>query len=214
VAVSVSAIVIVPAGVAPADFTAPIAGEPALVRAVRAVRDVAPVTVVAADGLVNAATECLAAHGLSNVRVVTAPNGQLWHEIGENACDNWPLGVGDGVLLHDVRYPLAPADLAVRVATGLADHDVVLPVLPMTDSVKSVAAHDIVLGNVDRSELVTAQYPRAFSATALARLPRTDDLAALTSAGLRVGTVDGDPNAFAVDLAQDRRLLEAIVTAG
>lgn len=221
-AVTVSAIVIVPAGLVPADFTAPIAGEPALVRAVRAVRDVAPVRVVAADRLAEAATECLAAHDLSDVRVITAPNGRLWHEIGENACDSppqaggapRPLGVGDGVLLHDVRYPLAPADLAVRVAAGLADHDVVLPVLPMTDSVKSIAAHDIVLGNVDRSELVTAQYPRAFSAAALARLPRTDDLAALTSAGLRVGTVDGDPNAFAVDLAQDRRLLEAIVTAG
>lgn len=213
-AVSVSAIVIVPAGLAPADFTAPIAGEPALVRAVRAVRDVASVSVVAADGLAEAATECLAAHDLSDVRVITAPNGQLWHDIGENACDTWPLGVGDGVLLHDVRYPLAPADLAARVAAGLAEHDVVLPVLPMTDSVKSIAAQDIVLGNVDRSELVTAQYPRAFSATALARLPRTDDLAVLTSAGLRVGTVDGDPNAFAVDLAQDRRLLEAIVTAG
>lgn len=213
-AVSVSAIVIVPAGLAPADFTAPIAGEPALVRAVRAVRDVAPAQVVAAVEAVGAVTDCLAAHGLSNVRVITAPNGQLWHEIGENARDKWPLGVGDGVLLHDVRYPLAPADLAARVAEGLAEHDVVIPVLPMTDSVKSIAAQDIVLGNVDRSELVTAQYPRAFSATALARLPRTDDLAALTSAGLRVGTVDGDPNAFAVDLAQDRRLLEAIVTAG
>ncbi len=213
-AVTVSAIVTVPAGLAPADFTAPIAGEPALVRAVRAVCDVAPVTVVAADGLVDAATECLAVHDLSDVPVITAPNGQLWHDIGENACDTWPLGVGDGVLLHDVRYPLAPADLAARVAAGLADHDVVIPVLPMTDSVKSIAAQDIVLGNVDRSELVTAQYPRAFSATALARLLRTDDLAALTSAGLRVGTVDGDPNAFAVDLAQDRRLLEAIVTAG
>lgn len=213
-AVSVSAIVIVPAGLAPADFTAPIAGEPALVRAVRAVRDVAPAHVVAAEEAVGAATDCLAAHGLSNVRVITAPIGQLWHEIGENACDKWPLGVGDGVLLHDVRYPLAPADLAARVAEGLADHDVVIPVLPMTDSVKRVAAQDIVLGNVDRSELVTAQYPRAFSATALARLPQTDDLAALTSAGLRVGTVEGDPNAFAVDLAQDRGLLEAIVTAG
>jgi len=116
--------------------------------------------------------------------------------------------------VHDVRYSLAPAALAARVAAGLADHDVVLPVLTMTDSVKSVAAQGIVLGNVDRSELVTAQYPRGFSAAALAQLPQTDDLAALLSAGLRVGTVEGDPNAFAVDLAHDRGLLDAIVSAG
>ncbi|WP_029105417.1 2-C-methyl-D-erythritol 4-phosphate cytidylyltransferase [Mycobacterium sp. 360MFTsu5.1] len=196
---TLSAIVTVPAGLAPADFTAPIAGEPALVRAVRAVRDVAPVSVVAAEELSDAAAECLAAHDLSDVPVRTAPA---------------PLGAGDQVLMHDVRYPLAPAELAARVAAGLADHDVVLPVLPMTDSVKAVATNDIVLGNVDRSELVTAQYPRAFSAAALARCAHPDDLAALTSAGLKVGIVDGDPNAVAVDLAQDRALLEAIVAAG
>jgi 2-C-methyl-D-erythritol 4-phosphate cytidylyltransferase len=197
--VTLSAIVTVPALLAPGDFTAPIAGEPALVRAVQAVRGVASVWVVTGEGLADAAAECLAAHGLSDVPVLAAPG--LPAE-------------GNAALVHDVRYPLAPAALASRVAAGLADHDVVLPVLTMTDSVKSVAAHGIVLGNVDRAELVTAQYPRGFSATALAQLPQLDDLAAITSAGLRVGTVEGDANAFAVDLAHDRGLLDAIVAAG
>jgi 2-C-methyl-D-erythritol 4-phosphate cytidylyltransferase len=196
--VTLSAIVTVPAVLTPADFTAPIAGEPALVRAVRAVHAVAPMTVIAAEGLADAATECLAAHGLSEVPVRTAP--ALPAE-------------GDTILVHDVRYPLAPADLAARVAAALPDHDVVIPVLAMTDSVKSVAAGGIVLGNVDRSELVTAQYPRGYTAAVLAGFV-PDDLAALTSAGLNVGTVDGDPDAFAVDLARDRQLLDAIVTAG
>ena len=208
-----SAIVTVPAGLAPADFTTPIAGEPALVRAVLTVRAVAPVAVVTVEELAAAATECLAAHGLSDVLVLAAPNGQLSHDICERACSEWPLGVGCGVLVHDVRYPLAPAELAVRVGAALADHDAVIPVVPMTDSVKSIAAQGIVLGNVDRSELVTVQYPRAFSPTALARVSQLDDLAPLMSAGLRVGTVDGDPNAFAVDLAHDRELLDAIVSA-
>ncbi len=195
---TLSAIVTVPAALAPADFTAPIAGEPALVRAVRAVRGVAPVTVVAAEDLADAAAECLAAHGLSDVPVHTVPE---------------PPAEGDAVLVHDVRYPLAPAELAVRVAAALPDHDVVIPVLTMTDSVKSVAVEGIVLGNVDRSELATAQYPRGYTAAVLAGFA-PDDLAALTAAGLNVGTVDGDPNAFAVDLAHDRELLEAIVSAG
>ncbi|BBX86885.1 2-C-methyl-D-erythritol 4-phosphate cytidylyltransferase [Mycolicibacterium aubagnense] len=193
-----SAIVTVPAGLAPADFTTPIAGEPALVRAVVAVRAVAPVSVVTAEELAGAATECLAAHGLSDVPVLTDPS---------------PLGDGDGVLVHDVRYPLAPGELAARVAAALAEYDAVIPVVTMTDSVKSIAMHGIVLGNVDRSELVIAQYPRGFTATALSRFPH-DDLAALTSADLKVGTIAGDPNAFVVDLAHDRGLLEAIVTAG
>lgn len=195
---TLSAIVTVPAVLAPADFTTPIAGEPALVRAVRAVRTVAPVTVVAAKELADAAAECLAAHGLSDVRVRT---------------EAWVFSEGDVVLVHDVRYPLAPADLAARVAAALPDHDVVIPILTMTDSVKSVAAEGIVLGNVDRSELVTAQYPRGYSSAVLAGFA-PDDLPALLSAGLNVGTVDGDPNVFAVDLAHDRELLEAIVSAG
>lgn len=196
---TLSAIVTVPAGLAPADFTTPIAGEPALVRAVLAVRAVAPVAVVTSEELAAVATECLVAHDLNDVPVRTGTR---------------PVGTGDGVLVHDVRYPLASAELAARVAGALSDHDAVIPILAMTDSVKSIAAQGIVLGNVDRSELVTVQYPRAFSATALARLPQLDDLAALVSAGLRVGTVDGDPSAFAVDLARDRGLLEAMVAAG
>ncbi|MCX8563936.1 2-C-methyl-D-erythritol 4-phosphate cytidylyltransferase [Mycolicibacterium mucogenicum] len=195
---TLSAIVTVPALLAPADFTAPIAGEPALVRAVRAVRPVAPVSVVAAEELAGAATECLAAHGLSDVPVHTAPGR---------------LAEGDAVLVHDVRYPLAPAELAARVAVALPAHDAVIPVLTMTDSVKSVAAEGIVLGNVDRSELVIAQYPRGYTAEVLARFA-PGDLAALISAGLDVGTVDGDPNAFAVDLTHDRELLDVIVSAG
>jgi len=196
--VTLSAIVTVPAVLAPADFTAPIAGEPALVRAVRAVRGVGPVTVVATGDLAAAATECLAAHGLSDVPVLAEAAVP-----GENGA----------VLVHDVRYPLAPAELAERVAAALPDHDVVIPVLAMTDSVKSVTAEYIVLGNVDRSELVTAQYPRAYTAAVLADFA-PEDLAALTSAGLNVGIVDGDPDAFAVDLARDRELLDAIVSAG
>lgn len=196
--VTLSAIVTVPTSLTAADFTAPIAGEPALVRAVRAVRRVAPVSVVVAEGLMGAAAECLAAHGLRDVPVHTAPG--LPAE-------------GDAILVHDVRYPLAPAELAARVAAALPDHDVVIPILTMTDSVKSVAAEGIVLGNVDRSELVTAQYPRGYSSAVLAGFA-PDDLPALLSAGLNVGTVDGDPNVFAVDLAHDRELLEAIVSAG
>ncbi|MDR3664259.1 MAG: 2-C-methyl-D-erythritol 4-phosphate cytidylyltransferase [Mycobacterium sp.] len=211
---TLSAIVTVPADLEPADFTAPISGVPALVRAVRAVLEVAPVWVVVAETVRRAAAECLASHGLADVPVVAVPNGRPWPANGEKACGNLPFAA-DQILLHDVRYPLATADLAARVAAGLAQWDVVLPVLPMTDSVKTIAAHDVVLGNVDRSELVTAQYPRGYAAAALIRLQRAgaDDLAVLTDPELRVGTVEGEPNAFAVDLARDRTLLAAIVTA-
>ena len=61
---------------------------------------------------------------------------------------------------------------------------------------------------------ITLQMWRVLAALDHADGQRISDLAALTSAGLNVGTVDGDPNAFAVDLARDRQLLDAIVTDG
>ena len=174
----------------PADFTTPIAGLPALVRAVHAVREVAPVTVVVPDGLAVAAAECLAAHGLS-----------------ASVSTGWPQHDADAVVIHDVRYPLAPADLTARVAGRLAGCDVVVPILAMTDSVKVVGAQGIIGENVDRDELRTVQYPRGYSAAAFRRMVEGEDL--MTGAT----TVEGDPNAFAVDLTRDRALLEAIVGA-
>ena len=162
-----------------------------MVRAVHAVRDVAPVTVVVPESLASVSAECLAVHDLSaSVRT------------------DWPLGEADAVVIHDVRYPLAPADLTVRVVERLAGCDVVVPVLAMTDSVKVVGAQGIIGGNVDRDELRTVQFPRGYSAAAFRRVVDGEDLM------FDATTVEGDPNAFAVDLTHDRALLEAIVGAG
>ncbi|MEZ0052294.1 2-C-methyl-D-erythritol 4-phosphate cytidylyltransferase [Mycobacterium sp. MAA66] len=203
-------IVPLPADVAPTDFTAPIGGASALTRAVRAMSSAAPVLVVVAEPSLTVTRECLAANDLGDCTVLAAAGAASFRDCVRTALDHLrgePVGVTH-VVVHDVRYPLATAELSTRVSTGLRDHDVVLPVLPMVDSVKVVDAQGVVGGNVDRAELCTVQYPRGYSVAALARWLDGEDLMP------EAATVDGDPNAFAVDLVQDRALVEAILTAG
>lgn len=203
-------IVPLPVDLAPTDFIAPINAASALTRAVRAMSAALPVVVTAAQSSVMATRECLAANELGDTTVLAVPGSAslldciraaLEHLLGE------PIGATHAVV-HDVRYPLASAELFGRVVAGLRDHDVVLPALPMVDSVKVVDAQGVIGGNVDRTELCTVQYPRGYAATALARWLDGEDLTS------EAATVEGDPNAFAVDLVRDRALVEAILTAG
>jgi 2-C-methyl-D-erythritol 4-phosphate cytidylyltransferase len=217
-AVDVAAIVPVPVTFvdnAAAGFE-PLAGEPPLVRVVRAMRGVAVVAVAAP--LLGAVRESLAAHGLSAVGVAVAE-----HPGSRAKC----LAAGlhylkeqpRHVLIHDVRRPLAPECVRDRVIAGLqAGSPVVMPVLAVTDSVKAVDAHGSVTGTLDRSTLRAVQYPRGFTAEQLSRLlaGRTSDEFDELSESLRTGTpitfVDGDSDAFVVELPRDAAFVEAIIT--
>jgi 2-C-methyl-D-erythritol 4-phosphate cytidylyltransferase len=125
------------------------------------------------------------------------------------------------VLVCDHRYPLAPGQLADRVLAALSGgHDVVVPTLPVTDTVKAVDELGSVLSTVDRSALRTVQYPRGFTASVLWQLisvspasaaDHLDEFDAALRAGLGIATVDGDANAFQVELPRDAHLLDAVI---
>jgi 2-C-methyl-D-erythritol 4-phosphate cytidylyltransferase len=104
-----------------------------------------------------------------------------------------------------------------------AGGDVVVPILPMTDSVKTVDELGSVLGTVDRSTLQTVQYPRGFAAAVLWQLisvspdsasDDVDEFDAALRAGLDIDVVAGDANAFQVELPRDAHLLEAVIACG
>lgn len=123
------------------------------------------------------------------------------------------------VLVHDIRRPLASTDLADRVLDGLRDgNDVVVPALAMVDSVKTVDAAGAVTETVDRSRLRSAQYPRGFHrehlTAMLAGVEATDDFDELTlarRAGVAPAVIDGDPDAFILDIPRDIELADAIL---
>lgn len=207
---TLAVIVALPAGLDPVGWSVPIAGDSALCRAVAAVRGAGPVVVAAAEANARSAWGTLAAKGFGDVTVLPLTGGA-----DEQSCLRAALAYvarpplcASAVLVHDVRYPLAPAALGERVAAALAGAEVVLPTVVMTDSVKELGAQGVVGANVDRAELVTVQYPRGYSTAALSRCLDGQDP---TSAAV---TVEGDSNAFAVDLICDGALVEAIIAAG
>jgi len=194
---------------------APLAGEAPLVRVARAMRGAA--VVAAAEQLVGVVRESLAAHGLSAVGVVVAaaPGSRAQCLVaGLRYFTDQPRHV----LIHDTRRPLAPAGVRDRVIAGLqAGHPVVMPALAVTDSVKAVDASGSVTDTLDRSALRAVQYPRGFTADHLSQLlagRAEDDFDELDEA-LRTGTpialVDGDADAFAVELPRDTAFVEAII---
>lgn len=126
------------------------------------------------------------------------------------------------VLVHDAARPIVPDSLVDRVLAPLADGcDAVVPAVPVTDTVKRVAADGTIVETIDRATLGAAQTPQACRASALhaaladlddAQLAAiTDDAAAIEQSGGRGVVVDGDPRARKVTTSDDLADLERVL---
>jgi 2-C-methyl-D-erythritol 4-phosphate cytidylyltransferase len=125
----------------------------------------------------------------------------------------------DFVLVHDAARALTPPDLVIRVVELLrAGHLAVIPVLPLSDTVKVVDANGAVLGTPERAGLRAAQTPQGFATELLLRAYQqagtadfTDDASLVEHIGASVQVVDGDPLAFKITTRLDLLLAQAIV---
>lgn len=112
------------------------------------------------------------------------------------------------VLVHDVARAFMPAAVFSSVAQALESFDCVIPVLAITDTLKSVSGN-IVVGTVDRSSTVKSQTPQGFQTdllrSALADTEKnfTDEAALMESAGYSVGTVPGSDSGLKVTTPAD-----------
>ncbi|CAM3060409.1 2-C-methyl-D-erythritol 4-phosphate cytidylyltransferase [Prescottella defluvii] len=123
------------------------------------------------------------------------------------------------VLVHDAARALTPPSLIARVVAELqAGRTAVIPVLPVSDTIKTVDVLGAVTGTPPRSELRAVQTPQGFEASLLRRAyldvngDATDDAGLVERLGERVRTIVGEPEAFKIttpwDLALARVLLE------
>jgi 2-C-methyl-D-erythritol 4-phosphate cytidylyltransferase len=119
------------------------------------------------------------------------------------------------VLVHDAARPLVTEEVIERVVTALDDGwDGAVPALPVADTVKRVEG-DAVVETLDRSQLVTAQTPQAFVASALREALDVDVSAAGDCASLvesrrgRIRIVVGDRRLLKVTEPADLELLES-----
>ncbi len=122
------------------------------------------------------------------------------------------------VLIHDAARPFASDDLITQVVEGLDGKAAVVPVLPVTDSVK-LADGDILGDDVDRNQLRRTQTPQGFDFQTVltahreaAGLNLTDDAAVAARASHSVATVPGEERNFKITTSEDmmraRRFLE------
>lgn len=132
-------------------------------------------------------------------------------------------GEPDFVLVHDAARALTPPELVVRVVEALrAGHSAVVPVLPVSDTIKAVDANGVVLGTPERVGLRAVQTPQGFGTELLLRAYQragqlggadfTDDASMVENIGGQVQVVDGDPLAFKITTRLDLLLAEVIVS--
>lgn len=123
------------------------------------------------------------------------------------------------VLVHDAARALTPPALVVRVVEALrAGHVAVVPVLPLSDTIKAVDANGVVLATPERAGLRIVQTPQGFTTGLLLRAYQravtadfTDDASMVEHIGGQVQVVEGDPLAFKITTRLDVLLAQAIV---
>ncbi len=197
-----------------------IGGVPILVHAVRALARARSidVVVVAAPPEEVAAVEALLADQDLHAEVNVVAGGESRQESVRLAVASLPPDV-DVVLVHDAARPLVPVELVDAVAAAVRQGAAaVIPVLPLSDTVKEVA-DDAVVRTPDRSVLRAVQTPQGFSRPVLEEAHRvatadaTDDAALVEALGLTVQTVPGSPEAFKVTRPIDLILAEALLAS-
>jgi 2-C-methyl-D-erythritol 4-phosphate cytidylyltransferase len=118
-------------------------------------------------------------------------------------------------LVHDAARAFTPPEMIGAVVDAVrAGERVVVPVLPMSDTVKLVDAEGVILGTQDRELLRTAQTPLGFTADALFTALDTGETDLPAASGEQVHTVEGHPNAMRIATPFELTLAEAAANAG
>lgn len=207
----------------------PVAGQAPLARMVLDLLDAVPgpgdVVVVLAEPLVRDVRALFARDGLQAVSMAVVDASATRAQFLAAALEHVVRDpVSTHVLVHDVRQPLIPSEVRNRVVERLAQGaPVVLPVQPVTDSVKAVDESGQVIASLDRSTLQTVQFPRGFTADVLTRLlagsagefdaGEFDEVRAAIRSSLPIALVDGDTEGFGADLSYDAPFLEAVIAS-
>ena len=191
-----------------------LAGEPLLVHAVRGLRacpQIGPVVVAAPAPDVEEVARLLAAYD-----VLVVAGGAQRQDSVRLALAALP-GEVDLVLVHDAARCLVPAPVVEAVVEALhAGAAAVIPVLPMSDTVKQVDGTRVV-GTLDRAVLRAVQTPQGFRRDVLERAhaascsAATDDAWLVEALGEVVSTVPGNDEGFKITRPLDLVLAEAVL---
>lgn len=119
------------------------------------------------------------------------------------------------VLVHDAARPFLPHSLLGRLREAMGASAVVVPALPVVDTLKRSGDGARVGETVDRRDLWAAQTPQAFRREVLVRASTwegevTDEAAAVERMGVTPVLVPGSPFTFKVTTRDDMVLAEVV----
>lgn len=149
------------------------------------------------------------------------------HGLGERADSVWAglqaIEATDAtVLIHDAARALTPPEMIARVARAVDSHPAVIPVLPVTDTIKEVN-HHTVIATPDRSRLRAVQTPQGFDlaqlraaneayfAQSTPEFVATDDASLMEWHHVDVFCVEGHPHALKITTPIDLILAQALL---
>jgi 2-C-methyl-D-erythritol 4-phosphate cytidylyltransferase len=198
----------------------PVLGESLLLRAVRGLLDSDCVqhVVVAAPSDDVAAVVAEVASLRPSVHVV--PGGSDRTDSVRRALAEAERVVPDVgvVLVHDAARAFTPVSVIRDVVRAVQEGaSAVIPVLPVSDTIKRVDGSENVSATVDRSDLRAVQTPQGFAidvlrqAHARAGDTATDDAGLVERMGHTVTTVRGHPHALKITTAFDLAIAESVL---
>lgn len=149
-----------------------------------------------------------AAHSVSNGVVVVVPEAYAESEGGVAGGSTRSSSVRCGlaavparatiICVHDAARPFASEHLFREVVAAVHNGaDGAVPAVAVTDTIKQVDLHNVVVATPNRASLVAVQTPQAFRASVLraahaAQPEGTDDAALVEALGKRVVVIPGE----------------------
>ncbi|MBE9374116.1 2-C-methyl-D-erythritol 4-phosphate cytidylyltransferase [Saccharopolyspora sp. HNM0983] len=127
----------------------------------------------------------------------------------------------DAVLVHDAARAFTPPETIRAVVDEVRrGAPAVVPVLPVSDTIKQLDASGRVESTVDRSRLRAVQTPQGFALDVLRRAHdaadgdgATDDAGLVERLGVEVRTVPGHAHALKITTAFDLAIAESVLAA-
>lgn len=123
----------------------------------------------------------------------------------------------DLILIHDAARPLVPVSVTHAVIAELRNGaQAVIPVLPVTDTIKRVNAGYVVIETIDRSALRRVQTPQGFTRVALHSAyadpshVATDDAGLMETLGIPVRIVEGSERALKITTQLDLHIAQLL----
>ena len=121
-------------------------------------------------------------------------------------------------LVHDAARAFTPATVINAVIAAVRqEHRAIIPVLPVSDTMRHVESSGTATDIVDRSTLRFVQTPQGFPIDLLWRAYQqtstsvTDDAALVESLGESIGTVPGHPYAIKITTPFDLLIAESVL---